>query len=93
MLGGQVVLPKLQLLAGLFLLASILLLMLRYWLGFSVLDDWDFLVITGLISLGPTMLILVLIYRSASYKKCSWQKKFPFVTLLVVGEIVTAHRQ
>jgi len=87
MKGAKVVLPNLQLVAGIIILAGFLLTSVRFMLGYSVLSDWHFSVASAIVALIPATTLLVILFRSASYRNCSWGKKWPYVTLIVCIQV------
>jgi len=87
MKGAKVVLPNLQLVAGIVILAGFLLTASRFMLGYNVLNDWQFLISSGVVSLIPATFLMVLIFKTPSYRTCSWRKKWPYVTLIVILQV------
>jgi hypothetical protein len=87
MKGARVVLPDLQLVAGIVILTGFLLTVSRFMLGYNVLNDWHFLLASAIVSLLPATALLVFIFRTASYRGCSWSKKWPYVTLTVIIQV------
>jgi hypothetical protein len=87
MKGAKVVLPNLQLVAGIIICAGFLLTATRFMLGYNVLGDWHLLFASAVVALIPATVLLILIFRSASYRDCSWGKKWPYVTLIVCFQV------
>jgi len=87
MKGTKVVLPDLQLAAGIIILTGFLLTVSRFMLAYNILNDWDFLFASAIVALIPAVALLALIFKTASYRNCSWRKKWPYVTLIVIIQV------
>lgn len=87
MKGARVVLPGLQQFAGLLIVTGFLLTVARYMLGYNVLNDWRFLLISALVSLLPATVLMIIIFRLTSYRNCSWDRKWPYVTSIVIIQV------